>query len=65
MNLSPDGKNVFSANPIAILVAENMKLERATIAGQPPAGVKDPNYDFRIPLRPEFFSSQALLRFGK
>ncbi len=65
LNLSPDGNNYFSSNPVAVLIAENMKLDRATIAGQPPEGVKDPFYDFRIPLRPEFFNSQTLLRFGK
>ncbi len=65
LNLSPDGNNYFSSNPVAVLIAENMKLDRATIAGQPPQGVKEPFYDFRVPLQPDFFSYQTLLRFGK
>ena len=65
LNLSPDGVAYFTASPAAVLIAENIRLDRATVAGQAPPNINDPHYDFRVPLHPDFFSYQTLLRLGK
>jgi len=44
--------------------AENLKMNRATIAGQLPPG-KDPANDRRVPYDPSFFDFSTLQRFGK
>ena len=44
--------------------SENIKADRATVAGQNGPGADPPN-DRRIPLDPSFFDYQTLNRFGK
>src|SRR2546427_645838 len=48
----------------SIQVSENVKGNRATVAGLKPPG-EDPPNDRRLPLDPVFFDYQALNRFGK
>lgn len=62
---SPDGKNYFRMYATTWQGAENLKMGRATIAGSPPPGWKDPPADYCISLEPDFFNYQSLLRFGK
>ena len=60
-----DGDDDFyGAGTIVYQGAENLKLNRATVITAPVANGDPPN-DRRIQLDPQFFASQALVRFGK
>lgn len=60
-----DGDDDFyGAGTIVYQGAENLKLNRATVITAPVEHGDPPN-DRRIQLDPQFFASQALVRFGK
>jgi hypothetical protein len=54
----------YGAGTMVYQGAENLKLNRATVITAP-KGDSDPANDRRFHIEPEFFASQALVRFGK
>jgi hypothetical protein len=54
----------YGGGTMAYQGTENMKLNRATVITAPKGQGNPPN-DRRFHLAPEFFASQALVRFGK
>ena len=61
----PDGKSEWLwASNFSYQCAENVKMNRATVAGLLPKG-KDVANDRRVPYDPSFFDSATLQRFGK
>ncbi|MFI5394300.1 MAG: outer membrane lipoprotein-sorting protein [Candidatus Binatia bacterium] len=65
VNGTPDGTHYFWGHGLYYQVAENLRQGRATFAGAPPTGTHDPANDFFVPYKPDFFSYQSLVRFGK
>lgn len=66
-NITPDGgKNYFDTGVggcVVAQIAENIKLERATVASVDPK--KKPISWSAVPLEPQFFDRVTLARFGK
>lgn len=60
---SVDGKNWFNAGPVAYQTAENLRLDRATVVTFTRS--PDDPADYHVPLTPEEFSYEWLLRVGK
>jgi hypothetical protein len=61
----PDGREDWILNSnMGYQVAENIKLNRATVSGLTAPG-KEPANDRRIPMDPQFFDFNTLQRFGK
>ena len=61
----PDGgEEWLSGQSMGYQAAENVKMNRATVAGVITPG-KDPANDRRVPYDPSFFDFNTLQRFGK
>jgi hypothetical protein len=62
----PDGISEYvQGSNMSFQCAENIKANRATIAGIQPPSIKDPPSDRKVPFEPVFFDFTTLQRFGK
>ncbi len=62
----PDGGSEYiQGSNMAFQCAENVKANRATIAGLQPPSMKDPASDRKVPYEPSFFDFTGLQRFSK
>jgi len=62
----PDGATEYiQGSNMSFQCAENIKANRATIAGIQPSSMKDPASDRKVPFEPTFFETATLQRFGK
>jgi hypothetical protein len=62
--LTGNDDDLYGSSTTVYQGAENLKLNRATVITAPTDSGDPPN-DRRLHLDPEFFASQALVRFGK
>lgn len=62
----PDGGvEYIQGSNMSFQCAENIKANRATIAGIQPPSMKDPAADRKVPFEPSFFDFSTLQRFSK
>jgi hypothetical protein len=59
-----DGRTFISGGGLVVQTAENFLYDRATVSIFPRRNFKNPS-DFRVPHRPNLFSTDALTRLGK
>lgn len=61
---SPNGEDYVDASPAAGMLAENVRMQRATTAGPPP-GQNQPFVIYRVKFSPGVFDYQELIRVAK